>query len=129
MILASLIGATQKTYETWLLKKIETSNFRYTGLKGGYGIFILFLIHSFFLFLFLIFEIKNFQIGEEIFSVLNNENLFNSSLFLLFCTCIFDVACIVIIQRVNATFQLSIDCFKNIFVFIFCYLVIDKIPY
>lgn len=74
MLIALFINSLQRVYEEWLLKKIETSLYRFIGLEGFYGIFFLFIFHSIMLTNHMINEnFEYFLIGNEIYSVLSSK--------------------------------------------------------
>ena len=53
MIIGIIFQSLQSVYEEKLLSKIETSTYRFVGLKGFYGFFFVMMAQIFFLFVFM----------------------------------------------------------------------------
>lgn len=65
------------------------------------------------------------MIGSEIQLILSNNFLLWTCIILLLAGVLYDVSCIVIIQKLNPSFQESMECVKVVTVFLFWFFIMD----
>ena len=119
MIGGLFLTSCQRVYEEYLLKKIETSAFRFIGLEGLYGICFLGIIHVIFFIVYLIFpDFKFFNAGNEIKTILENKNLLISSIVLIVSFTFCDLCGIILTKKVSATFRVVNEVLKVFFIWI-----------
>lgn len=116
MLLGVFLSSCQRVYQEYVNSIVEISPFRFSGLEGLYSAVILFVFHLIMLAFNYLNNTQYFDIASEMMYFYTHDEIVISSILLMICICTYDLIGISLVSKTGATYRVTNDVIRIIFV-------------